>query len=423
MNHNVIQKKLSNGIRLIVVPQKGNTATTLAVFVEAGSKYEEKKLNGISHFLEHMCFKGTEKRPKPIIIAQELEGLGAEYNAFTAEEYTGYYAKVKNESFHNALDIITDMYLNPVINTEELEREKGVIIEEINMYEDIPPRKVPEIFMQTLYGDQPAGWSIAGKKEVVQKVTREDFITYRSQHYVPSATTIAIAGGANFKHIEKKLESIFSGMKKGKKVEKKPVRELQGKPREMVSFKESDQTHFMMGFRAFDMYDKRRFTLQVLADILGGGMASRLFIRVREQLGAAYYVNAFPNLYTDHGYIAMSAGVNHEKLRAVISASLEEFDRMKKELVTKEELERAKEHLIGNFYLSIETSDQLCMYYGMQTLMKGGVYSPEMIAKKIRAVKAGDIQKLARELFINKSLNLALVGPYKDKTFSDILKI
>jgi len=422
MTHEIIQKKLSNGIRLVVVPQKGNMATTVAVLVEAGSKYEEKNLNGISHFLEHMCFKGTTKRPKPIIIARELEKLGAEYNAFTAEEYTGYYAKVKNESFNEALDIITDMYLNPVINSEELEREKGVIIEEINMYEDIPPRKVPEIFMQTLYGDQPAGWSVAGRKEVVQRVTREDFVLYRSQHYVPGATTIVIAGGARFKNIEKKLETIFGGMKRGKKVEKKSVVELQGKPRELISFKESDQTHFMLGFRAFDMYDKRRFVLQVLADILGGGMASRLFTRVREELGAAYYVNAFTNLFTDHGYIAMSAGVNHEKLRAVISASLEEFIRMKKELVTKEELERAKEHLIGNFYLSLETSDQLGMYYGMQALMKSGVQTPEVLAKKIKAVKASEIQTLARELFINKTLNLALVGPYKDTTFSDILK-
>lgn len=423
MTHEVIQKKLSNGIRLVIVPQKGNMATTVAVLVEAGSKYEEKNLNGISHFLEHMCFKGTTKRPKPIAIARELEQLGAEYNAFTAEEYTGYYAKVKNESFGEALDIITDLYLNPIIDSEELEREKGVIIEEINMYEDIAPRKVPNVFMEVLYGNQPAGRSVAGRKEVIQKITREDFISYRSQHYVPSATAIIVAGGANFKNIDKKVEAIFGEMKKGKKAEKKSVTELQGKPRELISFNNSDQTYLMLGFRAFDMYDKRRFTLQVLADILGGGMASRLFTRVREELGAAYYIQAFANLFTDHGYIAMSAGVNHEKLRAVISASLEEFDRLKKELVTKEELDRAKEHLIGNFFLSIETSDQLCMYYGMQALMRSGMQTPEALAKKIRAVKASDVQALAKELFINKALNLALVGPYKDTTFGDILKV
>jgi len=423
MIHNVIQKKLSNGIRLVVVPQKGNMATTVAVLVEAGSKYEEKTLNGISHFLEHMCFKGTTKRPKPIIIARELEQLGAEYNAFTTEEYTGYYAKVKNESFDVALDIISDMYLNPIIDAEELEREKGVIIEEINMYEDIPPRKVPNIFMEILYGNQPAGWSVAGEREIVQKITREDFISFRGQHYIPATTTIVIAGGADFKNIEKKLESIFSGMKKAKKKEKKPVIELQGKPKEKIVFKESDQTHFMMGFRAFDMYDRRRFTLQVLADILGGGMASRLFSRIREELGAAYYVSAFPNLFTDHGYIAMVAGVNNEKLRAVLSASLEEFSRMKKEPVSKNELEHTKDHLIGSFHLSLETSDQLSMYYGLQALMKSGMQTPEMFAKKIKAVKASEVQALARELFVNKTLNLALIGPYKDATFSDILKI
>lgn len=242
-------------------------------------------------------------------------------------------------------------------------------------------------------------------------------------HYVPSATTIIISGGANLKNIEKKLETIFCGMKKTKKGSKAPVRELQGKPKASITTKESDQTHLVLGFRAFDLYDKRRFALQLLADILGGGMSSRLFVRIREELGAAYYVYAIPNLFTDHGYVAMSAGVNNEKARTVISAALEEFDRMKKELVTKEELERAKEHLVGNFYLSLETSDQLGMYYGMQALMKSGVKSPEELARKIRNVKASEIQSLARELFVNKSLNLAVVGPYKEGVFDDILKI
>jgi len=423
MLQNIVQKKLSNGIRLVLVPQKESMATTIVVLVEAGSKYETKNTNGVSHFLEHMCFKGTKKRPKPTLIFQELEKLGAEYNAFTVEEYTGYYTKIKNDSFFDALDIITDIYLNSTINAEELEKERGVIIEEINMYEDMPPQKVPEVFMSLLYGNQPAGWPISGGKENVQKIKREDLISYRREHYVSTATTIVIAGGANMKNIEKKLEQVFGSMKREKKIEKNPIRELQGKPKELIIFKEADQAHFMMGFRAFDMYDKRRYTLQVLTDILGGGMASRLSVRVREELGAAYYVGAFPNLFTDHGYVAMSAGVGLERLRTVISASLEEFDRMKKELVTKEELERAKEHLIGNFYLSIETSDQLGMFYGMQALMKTGMHSPEDLAKKIRSVKASDIQKLARELFVNKSLNLALVGPYKDMTFGDILKI
>lgn len=178
MTHSIIQKKLSNGIRLVLVPQKGSMATTIAILVEAGSKYEDKKINGVSHFLEHMCFKGTKKRPKPIIIARELDALGAEYNAFTAEEYTGYYAKIKNESFLDALDIIADMYLNPLINSEELEREKGVIIEEMNMREDLLPQKADELFFKTLYGDQPIGRLIVGQKDIIQKMTRDDLVSY-----------------------------------------------------------------------------------------------------------------------------------------------------------------------------------------------------------------------------------------------------
>ncbi|MEK7512936.1 MAG: pitrilysin family protein, partial [Patescibacteria group bacterium] len=186
---------LPNGTRIILVPQAGSVATTVAVLVEAGSKYETKEINGLSHFLEHMCFKGTTKRPRPLDIASELDGLGATYNAFTSQEYTSYFAKVKNDEFRRVLDIVTDLYLHPTFNAEEIEKEKGVIVEEINMYEDLPQRKVGELFMELVYGDQPAGWSIAGLKEVVRRLTRDDFIQYRAAHYLPQATIVVVAGG------------------------------------------------------------------------------------------------------------------------------------------------------------------------------------------------------------------------------------
>lgn len=414
---------LPNGVRVILVPKEDSLATTVAVLVEAGSKYETKDVNGISHFLEHMCFKGTTKRPRPIDIASELDGLGADYNAFTAQEYTSYYAKVKNESFHRALDIVADLYLHPTFNVDELEKEKGVITEEINMYEDLPKQKASMLFMELVYGDQPAGWSILGPKEVIRRLTREDFLKYRGAHYLPQATTVVIAGGFPAAKAREDVAAHFGGIEEGEKSGKPKVVEQQDKPRELVHFKEVDQSHLVMGFRAFDVKDERRYALEVLADILGGGMGSRLFQKVREEMGAAYYVNAGVDFYSDHGLVTMSAGVTHEKLRTVVTAGLEEFARFVTEPVDGETLDRAKRHLTGQFVLGLETSDAIGYYYGGQEVMGLPLVTPEEYTAKLQAVTTGDIQVVARELFTNDRLNLALVGPYKDTSFLDIVKV
>jgi len=414
---------LGNGLRVLLVPQKSSMATTVLTLVEAGSKYETKNLNGISHFLEHMCFKGTTKRPKAIDIASELDGLGASYNAFTSQEFTSYYAKVKNEYADRALEIVADLYLNPVFDPTEIEKEKGVIIEEINMYEDLPARKVDELFNELVYGDQPAGWSVAGRKEVIQKITQNDFTKYRGEHYLGKATTFVIAGGFDEKGMIEKIESHFAGMKNGEKGQKPKVIENQKLAAEKIHFKESDQTHMILGFRAFSILDERRFALMVLADILGGGMGSRLFQRVREEMGAAYYVGASADLLSDHGLVSMSAGVTHTKLGDVIKAGLEEFARFRTEPVKKEGLRRAKDHMNGKLYLSLETSDELGYFYGGQEAMGRPVQTPEEIAAKIEAVTAEEIQEVAKDLFKSESLNLAAIGPFKDVSYSDILKV
>ena len=263
--------KLKNGLRVVLVPQPGSLATTVMVSVEAGSKYETKDKNGISHFLEHMCFKGTTKRPQASVISTELDGLCAQYNAFTGQEATAYYAKAKNENFDQILDVVADMYLDPIFDPREIEKEKGVIIQEINMYEDTPSRRVAELFMQLVYGDQPAGWDIAGRKEVIEKITRNDFIKYRGKHYVPQATIVTISGGFRESGLLKKVERYFSALKPGQKGTKLKVKEIQSKPRESVNFKDSDQTHMVMGFRAFGVHDERRLALQVASEVLGGG--------------------------------------------------------------------------------------------------------------------------------------------------------
>lgn len=414
---------LPNGLRLILIPEPQSLATTVMVSVETGSEYEAKEVNGISHFLEHMCFKGTANRPKYIDIVNELDGLGAKYNAFTGEENTNYYAKARNDDFEKALDVVADLYLNPTLPQEEIEKERGVIVGEINMYEDMPEWRVHEFFSELVYGDQPAGRSILGPKDIIRKLQRDDFLKYRGAHYLAPATVVTIAGGFNEEKATKLIERYFGTLGSGAKGEKPRVIEAQDKPRELIHFKEVDQTHVIMGFRAFDIHDERRFALTLLMDILGGGMGSRLFQVVREELGAAYYVRASADLYSDHGLAAMSAGVHHEKLPEVITASLKEFGRLKEELVVPIDLARAKEHVTGGLFLSLETSDALAGFYAGQELMKMPLLSPQEIASKLQAVTAEDIRALAREFFTNGRLNLALIGPFKDKSFRDILTV
>ena len=413
---------LKNGLRVILVPQKESLATTVAVLVSAGSKYETKELNGISHFLEHMCFKGTVNRPRPIDIASEFDSLGAENNAFTGEEMTSYYAKAKNSAAPKLVDILADMYINPLFKAEDIEKERGVIVEEINMYEDLPQRKVQELVMELAYGDQPAGWSIAGPKENVRRFTREDFTSYRAHHYVPKATVVLVSGGFS-RSIVKDIERHFMQLPSGKKDQKRKVVERQKVPSELIHFKESDQTHAVVAFRAFDEFDERRFALQVLADILGGGMGSRLFQLVREKLGAAYYVHANADLYSDHGLLAMSAGLDHKKVEIVLEALLRECARFTKDLVPKDELARAKEHMTGGLLLSLETSDQLGYFYAGQEIAGKRIMDPQTLERKVRAVTAEQIKKVAREVFKDRGLNLALIGPAKDKSFKKLLKV
>jgi len=415
---------LDNGLRIITAPQEGNPAVTVLVLVETGSKYETKELNGISHFLEHMCFKGTEKRPKAIDISSELDGVGASYNAFTGFEYTGYYAKVDKSHLSKALDIVSDIYLNQIFDKEEIEKESGVVIEEINMYEDLPMRRVQELFTTLLYGDQPAGWDIAGRKEVIKKINREDFIKYRKEHYLADATTVVVAGGIDEEKALEEIKKVFDGIEEGDKQGKLKVKETQKEPDILIKKKESDQTHFVLGVRAYDMFDKRRYATEVLADILGGGMSSRLWRVVRGEMGAAYYVNAGNDELTDHGFVVASAGVHNGKFIPVVEAILKEFSKLKDELVGEEELKKTKNHIVGGLMLGLETSDSVAAFYGMQEILTKKVITPEELAKKIQSVTAEEIQDVAKDIFRNEKLNIAVIGPVEnEETLQEVLKI
>ena len=402
---------------------KDNPTVTVLVMVETGSKYETKEINGLSHFLEHMCFKGTEKRPKAIDISGELDNVGAQYNAFTLQEYTGYYAKADYKHLPMLLDVVSDMYLNPVFNDKEIEKEKGVIIEEINMYEDLPHRKVQEIFTQLLYGDQPAGWDIAGTKENIRNMKRSDFLDYRKNHYVSSATIVVVAGKFDEKKTLNNLEKIWGGISSGKKKGKIKTKESQEKPEILLQHKNTDQTHLVLGVRTFDAYSKNNPALRVLTTILSGGMSSRLFQKLRDEMGICYYIRAENDTSTDHGVLQVSAGLDNKRVKEGIEAIMEEFRRLKMETVSETELNKVKQQMQGNLYLGLETSDSFAEYCGYQDILNKPIKTPEQIITEMEAVVAEDIKKIANKIFQDKNLNLAIIGRFKDKAeFLPILK-
>lgn len=418
------KKVLKNGLRVVTIPMKDNPTVTVLVLVEAGSKYEEKKINGISHFLEHMCFKGTSRRPKAIDISKELDALGSQYNAFTAQEYTGYYAKSDARHFRQVFDIVSDIYLNSTFPEAEMQKEKGVIIEEINMYEDMPARHVQDLMMKLLYGNQPAGWNIAGEKGNILKMKRREFVKYKKEHYVPKATVLVVAGKITPKQVMKEARSIFGDIKNSKKSGKLKVKDAQRRPAVLVKFKKTDQTHFVLGVRTYDLFSKNNPVLSVLGGILGGGMSSRLFQKLREEMGVGYYVRAYNDTYTDHGFFQISAGVDNKRIKEVLEAVLEECRKLKNIKVSEEELNKVKECLIGNMKLGLESSDDIANFYGGQELLKKEIKSAEEKAQAIRKVTAREVQTLAKKIFKNNALNLALIGPFKGgKAEAGFLKI
>ena len=416
---------LKNGLRIILAPMKESPSAAVLVLVGAGSKYETKEINGISHFLEHMFFKGTKKRPNTLAISEALDRVGGQYNAFTGKEMTGYWAKVASPKWELALDWVSDILLNSKFDATEIEREKGVIIEEINMYYDMPMRYVGSLWEELLYGDQPAGWDIAGTKEIVSKFSRPQFMDYLNNHYRAQNTIVCLAGklpSANT--IEKKINKYFGQISKGEKGHKLAVAEKQEKPQSLIHFKKTDQTHLCLGVRAYGLSNPDRYALSVMSALLGGMMSSRLFISVREKKGLAYYIKTLAEKYTDSGFLMTQAGVANDKVEEAIEAILVEYKKIRDQKVSLAEIQKAKDYLIGNTLLSLETADELGAWLGTQEVLQGEILNQSQLFAKIKAVDAKDLQRVARDIFKPEKLNLALIGPFREKeNFEKLLKI
>ncbi|OHA62987.1 MAG: hypothetical protein A2748_02805 [Candidatus Wildermuthbacteria bacterium RIFCSPHIGHO2_01_FULL_45_20] len=415
------QKILSNGLRVIVIPQQSTQAATVLVLVGTGSKYETKRISGISHFLEHMFFKGTLKRPTQLEVAEELDRVGGSFNAFTSAEYTGYYAKVNASHTDLALDWVSDILLHSLLPAKEVRKERGVIVEEINLYYDNPGSRVEEIWPELLYGDQPAGWNIAGDKETVSRMTRKNLVKYMQSQYTAANTVLCVAGNVDAAKVFALAGKLFSSLPSTLPAKKATVADVQAKPEVLLEFRKIDQTHIAFGARGFSLFHPHREAQDVLAVVLGGMMSSRLFTQVREKHGLAYSISTNSETNTDTGWLMTTAGIKNEYVEKAIKVIIEEYKRVKRDLISVAELEKAKEHEIGRHILQMESSSAQAEFFGMQELLERKILTPEELYGKIRKVTAEEIRELARVLFCPDRMNLALVGPYKDK--EKILKL
>jgi len=419
-NHHLFT--LKSGLRVLFFPMSRLESATVMVGVGAGSRWETRRINGLAHFMEHMAFKGTRRRPTTEQIASEVEAVGGVFNAFTDKEFTGYWMKLPVKHLPLACDILSDILTNSLLREEEIEREKGVIIEEINMYEDMPMAKAEIEFVRLLYGDNPMGWDIAGKKETVAKISREDFLEYMRRLYFAKNMVVAVAGGVKLTELSrltKLIEDYFSSLRKIDTNITKPIKieagMRQDKPRVKLIFRKTEQTHFCLGVPGYSLKDKKRWSAGVLAAILGGGMSSRLFLEIRERRGLAYYVKSGVEFYTDSGYVVSRAGVKTEKVDEAIKLTLEEMEKMATKKVGQKELNKAKEMLKGHLILNLEDSQNVAQRGATQLILEEKVRTPAKALAAIDKVSADDVRQVAGDLFRREKTNLAIVGPYKEE--------
>jgi predicted Zn-dependent peptidase len=392
--------------------------------VGTGSKYESRNNNGISHFLEHMFFKGTQKRPDTMSISGELDSMGAEFNAFTDKECTGYWVKVDSAKKEKAVEIVSDMLINSKFSQEEIDREKGVIIEEKNMYKNNPMMKIDDVFEECLYGDTPAGWNIVGTEKNIKNFKRKDFLDYFNSQYGAENTVICFCGNISPEESEKMARKYFKNFQKAKTKNKEKVVEKQKNPKIKLDYKDVEQINLSLGVRTCPINHPDEKVVKLISTILGGSMSSRLFIQLRERNGLAYYVRNSAAFYTDSGYLTSEAGVPKDKLNQSVKIILEEYKRIRDEMVDEEELQKNKDLIKGRTMIQLESSDRVATWYGRQGIFRKELSDWKDFINSINKVTVDDIKRVSEEIFVNKGLNLALIGPYKKgEDFKEKLKL
>jgi predicted Zn-dependent peptidase len=406
--------ELTNGIRVLTAPMSHAQSVSCVVMLAAGSRYETPETNGIAHFAEHMFFKGTESRPTARHIAAEIDGIGGEFNAFTGKEYTGYYVKCAAETRDVALDVLVDMLRRSKFDQDEIAREKGVITEEMNMYFDTPRDFIGGVYEELLYGDQPLGWEIIGRKETVRDATRDMFLEYVDRWYRPERMVVGLGGRIGDDALSR-LEGLLGDLDQRDTGAPEPVAlDGDGSPRVRVHTKQSDQAHLVLGVRSYPLGHPDRYVLQLLATVLGGGMSSRLFTEVRERRGLAYYVFGTNHSYTDAGSLYSQAGVDINRVDDAVSTIVGELRKIADEAVPADELEKARSFAKGRFVLQLESPHGTILFGLRREVLEGRAEEPESVLAGLDAVTAEDVQRVARDVIGGSGLHLAIVGPFDD---------
>ncbi|MBI4276441.1 insulinase family protein, partial [Candidatus Uhrbacteria bacterium] len=389
--------QLQNGSRVILAPLHETQAVTVLVLFPVGSRYEKKVVNGVSHFLEHMMFKGTKKRPDTQTISRELDRVGAEFNAYTSKDHTGYYVKITHDRLEHALDITSDMLYNSLFKQEEITREKNVVIEEIHMYEDNPMMHIDDIFEELLFGATPLGWQISGSRETVAGLPREAIVKHFKTFYRPKDMVLAIGGRFDEVLARKLIEKYYvvSGHKFG--IPTKALRVTAGSrgPRVRLQFKETQQVHLQLGVRAYPYRDPRLPALNLLNVILGGNMSSRLFINIRERHGLCYYIRSGVGSFHDTGVFGVQAGLDKGRIRDAIKLIVAELTRMREKGVTEKELYDAKQFVHGKMTLGLEESSEIAEWCGKQEVLTNQIKTPEEKLIEIDKVTQADVHGIA----------------------------
>ncbi len=412
-------RQLKNGLKVLMVPEEECFSVKAMILTKAGALYEPESLSGISHFMEHMCFKGSKKRPSSLALTSALDQIGGRYNAFTGYEYTGYFAKVDSNHSSLALDIIADIFIHANYPKKELEREKGVVIEEINMYQDDPKLHIYDLWMELLYGNQPAGRSVAGTKETVGNMNREKLLDYRDKLYLSDSSLLVLSGNFKSDAILKQAEKYFQGIKKGKGYDQTETKKNQSRPATLIQNKQTDQTHLVLGFPSYDYLNPKRYALTLMNSIFDGGMSGILFQLVREKLGAAYYVHSEYESFKDSGFWGVSAGLNNERIEEVLKAIILEIKNLKNKHITKKSLENAKQYIIGHVSLGLDDAHEYADSLAFKYLLKDTIETPYQYLNKIKKVSLDEVRAVSKEILDFKKINLAVIGPFKNKKIFD----
>ncbi|TSC69521.1 MAG: peptidase M16 domain-containing protein [Parcubacteria group bacterium Gr01-1014_66] len=406
---------LENGLRIITAPMQGTNTVTVLVLCGTGSDYESREIGGISHFLEHMFFKGTTKRPSPDLIKHELDGMGSISNAFTSHELTGYHVKAARTYLDQSLDLLADIYKNSTLPSDEIERERQVIIEEMHKDRDTPTLFVWWVWERLLYGDQPAGWDVIGEEATVRRMSRDDFANYFTHQYVSSNTAVVVAGNFEEEKTISHIKKLFGDIRSHAPMRAKPaVVEAQTGPLLDIEYKETDQTHITIGFRGYDAHHSDRYIADVLASLLGGSWSARMWDRIREKLGLAYTVWTSHESYSNRGFLTTYAGVDHANVEKTVQAALEEYQKIRETPVSEAELKRVKDYIRGTTLIGLEQSNAVASFVGTEEMITGRPMTVEEVFAKIDAVTTDDIQRVAQELFRRDKLNCAMIGPRKE---------